>query len=190
MNDDSQNKAYFEYLKTRSRITKLYRKWYLYPKLKRYFFDTVLDVGCGIGDFLGAYPDTVGIDINPYAVAHCNHSGHEAYITNGEMFPFNDETFSGLIMDNVLEHISHPEKLFNECRRVLTQRGIMIIGVPGKKGYHVDPTHKVFYSADDLKKSVFQFGFMHIHTMHVPIQSSLLSQLIKQYCIYGVFRKE
>ena len=187
---DTQAKAYCEYLKTRSRVSKFYRRWYLYPLLGRHLSGKTLDVGCGIGDFLAVDPrNRCGVDINPYLVDYCRQIGLDAYVIDGVTLPFDDAFFSGLVMSNVLEHLSQPEPLLAECRRVLPQGGTMIIGVPGKKGYTTDPTHEIYYDEPYLRKRVSQFGFSHVQTLYSPFRFSLLTLVMKQYAIYGVFKK-
>ncbi len=61
--------AYLAYLKNCSKLGLLYRRHWLYPRLCCYLRGRVLDVGCGIGDFVAFRPETVGVDINPVTVA-------------------------------------------------------------------------------------------------------------------------
>ena len=56
---------YFNYLRGRSRLGLLYRKYWLYPRLNKYLYGDVLDVGCGVGDLLSFRPSTIGVDVNP-----------------------------------------------------------------------------------------------------------------------------
>lgn len=62
------NQQYFQYLKSRSFLGNIYRKYYLYPKLGRYLKCWLLDIGCGIGDILVFRSNSVGVDINPLDV--------------------------------------------------------------------------------------------------------------------------
>ena len=55
---------YYEYLKKRSIIGLLYRKYILYPSICKHLNGHVLDIGCGIGDFLKFRANTVGIEIS------------------------------------------------------------------------------------------------------------------------------
>jgi SAM-dependent methyltransferase len=187
MND----KSYFNYLLKRSQLSNIYRKFILYPRLAAQLSGKVLDVGCGIGDFLKFRRNTIGIDINEFNVSHCNQIGLEAYkITDGK-YPFNDKTFDGAILDNVLEHLSDPTVTINEISRVLTEGGTLIIGVPGIKGYTMDDDHKMFYTEDQLEGLLLKHNFSLVKYIYGPlmIKSAMLSKSISQYCIYGVFKK-
>ena len=63
----------------------------------------VLDVGCGLGSYLKSRKNVIGIDVNPVYIDYCNSIGQKAYLFKNN-FPFEDEEFDSVIMDNVLEH--------------------------------------------------------------------------------------
>lgn len=183
---------YHEYLLSRSQLSKFYRNNILYPALARQLHGKVLDIGCGIGDFLLFRKNTVGVDINSYNVAYCNKIGLEAYPIENGKYNFPDSTFDGAILDNVLEHLTDPSPTINEVKRIVKKGGHFIIGVPGKKGYTMDDDHKKFYEEKDLEKLLHGFGFAIVKYVYGPvfIKSDLLSSSLSQYCIYAVFRKE
>ena len=47
----------------------------------------------------------------------------------GEEIPFDDATFSLVIIDNVLDHVRHPEKVLDEIYRVLMDGGFLYLTV-------------------------------------------------------------
>lgn len=181
---------YFDYLAKRSTKAWLYRKYWLYPKLCRHLSGTVLDVGCGIGDLLAFRQDTVGTDINPRAVDWCRANGHCAELMTPDLIPFGDATFDGVVIDNVLEHIAAPEALLDEVRRVTRAEGRVLIGVPGRRGYASDPDHKVFYDATALVAVMGSAGFGLQLLLPMPFKSDWLDTHMRQYCLYGVFRRD
>ena len=184
-------KDYFNYLKGRSALANIYRKHVLYPALSREFKGKVLDVGCGIGDFLSFRPNTVGVDINRYNVEYCLSQGLEAKSIDNGKYPYDDGSFDGVVLDNVLEHLSDPAPTLREIGRVLKTGGIFIVGVPGKKGYTMDDDHKYFYEEPQLKDLLSKFSFANKKFIYGPlfVKSDLLSKSLSQYCIYGVFTK-
>lgn len=184
-------KEYFNYLKGRSVLADMYRKKLLYPALSKQFSGKVLDVGCGIGDFLSFRENTVGVDINKYNVEYCRERKLEAFLIENGAYPFQDKSFSGAILDNVLEHLQDPAPTILEVDRILEHGGIFIIGVPGKKGYTMDDDHKHFYNEKDLESLMNRYNFSLLKFIYGPafIKSDLLSRTLSQYCIYGVFRK-
>jgi SAM-dependent methyltransferase len=179
---------YFKYLKTRSRVGHAYRQFFLYPKLVRHLHGKVLDIGCGIGDMLGFRPGTVGTDVNPKTVEYCKSQGFEACLMDFDVLPFDDKSFDSILLDNVLEHLQDPRPLLNEALRVLRKNGVLLIGVPGIRGWASDSDHKVFYDEEALVKCLDQAGFSRKNIFHTPVaRSEWLSRRLRQYCIYGVF---
>jgi SAM-dependent methyltransferase len=181
---------YFEYLSHRSWLGALYRRTWLYPRLSRRLVGRALDLGCGIGDMLVYRSNTVGVDINPRTVAFCKTRGAEAYEMRPNELPFRPAEFDSVLMDNVLEHLIEPRPLLAEVHRVLSERGRLLIGVPGIKGWASDPDHKVRYDDTSLPEAVVRLGFRHLETFHTPLwQSSWLDRHVRQYCIYAVFAR-
>lgn len=184
----TSNDEYFEYLQRRSRLGAIYRKYWLYPRLSRRLTGRALDVGCGIGDMLAYRTNTVGVDINPHTVAFCKVRGTEAHLMTSNILPFNAMEFSSVLMDNVLEHLVEPAPLLAEIRRVLSTKGRLLVGVPGRKGWDSDPDHKVQYDEISLVASIEPLGFSHLETFHTPLfQSDWLDRNARQYCIYALF---
>lgn len=180
---------YFGYLKGRSWTGLLYRRYWLYPTLTRYLTGKVLDVGCGIGDYLRFRPGTMGVDINPAAVDWCQSQGLNVQLMQPDRLPFPNLNFEGVVLDNVLEHISTPEPLLAEVSRVLAPGGCLVVGVPGRKGYASDPDHKVYYDKERLTRVLRENNFEPQRLFHMPINADFLETRMRQYCLYGVFSR-
>lgn len=176
-------------LRGRSQLCWLYRRYYLYPWLCRHLRGRVLDVGCGVGDMLACRANTVGVDINPRAVAWCRRRGLDARPMEPDRLPFADGDFDGVVLDNVLEHLARPQALLAEIRRVLPVGGRFVVGVPGRRGYASDDDHKVFYSEPALRETVQAAGFSDGKVLHAPVRSAWLDRHMRQYCLYGVFER-
>lgn len=180
---------YAHYLRNRSWLGNLYRKYWLYPQLSKCLKGHTLDVGCGIGDMLSFRPNTVGVDINPHNVAFCKELGHVVNVMMPDLLPFEEKSFESVLLDNVLEHISEPTPLLAEIRRVLKPEGVVLIGVPGVLGQASDPDHKYFYDEAALSLKAKNSGFKVIKTFHMPLGRSLfLGSYLRQYCIYSVWQ--
>ena len=180
---------YFSYLQQRSSLGYLYRSYRLYPRINSYLCGNVLDIGCGIGDFLKYRAETVGVDVNPETVKYCQQQKLDARVMEIDQLPFESSVFDGVMMDNVLEHIEEPEPILKEVRRVLVEGGKFVVGVPGSKGYASDPDHKIFYSKEKLIITLSKAGFVEVGIVGMPLDFDWLDDKISQYCLYGVFRK-
>lgn len=185
----TDQEAYFQYLKQRSKLGGLYRKYWLYPKVGRRLEGKTLDVGCGIGDMLTFRPQTVGVDVSDKTVAYCRERGLDARKMEPDVLPFANGEFETVLLDNVLEHIVDPSPLLAEVKRVLVPAGRFVVGVPGLRGWHSDPDHKVHYDESSLASTVSQAGFDHVETFYTPLwRSAVLDRKLRQYCVYGTFQ--
>ena len=183
-------KFYFKYLSQRSFLGKIYRNFILFPRLNKYLKGKTLDIGCGIGDMLSYRPNTIGLDINPLNVNYCKKEKLEVFLMKNGCIPFEDRSFDSVLLDNVLEHISKPTLLFNEIKRVLKPGGIILIGVPGIRGFKSDADHKIFYDEMKLKNLARKFNFSVNYLFYTPLfRSIFLSKRLKQYCIYTQWKK-
>ena len=184
------HKDYFNHLSKRSRLGLIYRINILYPKLIKYLDGRVLDIGCGLGDFLEFRPQTVGIDINPLLIEYCKKKNLDVYQMEYDKIPFEDNTFDSILLDNVLEHINNPKMLLIEIYRSLMSKGKLLIGVPGKKGFKRDSDHKKFYDKNSLINLVEGFGYKYKTHFYTPINMNLFSNMISQHCLYCQFERK
>jgi len=184
-----EKKEYFEYLEKRSTLGALYRHWLLYPKLCSLLQGKILDYGCGIGDFLRHENNSIGVDINQYNIDYCNSQGLNAKLIEPNIIPFKNNSFTSVIMDNVIEHISpnNVDDVLYEILRVLKPKGKFLIGIPGIKGYKSDDDHKCFYSEQDLINLLEAHNCKNIKSIHAPIPALWLQNYLSQYCIYVLF---
>jgi ubiquinone/menaquinone biosynthesis C-methylase UbiE len=93
----------------------------------------ILDAGCGTGLNLRALPvGSVGLDINPRNIDVLNQRlpQHEAVLGDIEDMPFEDETFTGVLCTEVLEHVPDPHTALKQIWRVLKPGGILVGTVP------------------------------------------------------------
>lgn len=188
MNDEVGFEQYHQYLLGRSNLGYLYRRFVLYPALSRRLKGRTLDIGCGIGDMLLFRPDTIGVDVNPMNVRYCADAGLPAHLMEPDILPFEEKEFDSAILDNVLEHIADPGPLLKQTARVLRPGGVLICGVPGRKGYASDPDHKIFYSDVTLSDLLEDFGFELTETLYMPLKGKWFEAIIRQYCVYCIAR--
>lgn len=141
----------------------------------------VLDVGCGLNDFLCTLKELrgirgVGVDFKPEIAAWVRaqrampvHAG----TLHSARFP--DASFDLVTMNEYLEHEPAPRDVLGEVRRVITPGGQLVIEIPyvrglparmfGARWSQVDvPRHLVYFDEDTLSAVLRRTGFRLVHT--------------------------
>jgi len=175
---------YFKYLKNRSYVSLLLRRLFFLENIKKEFdnIGKVLDVGCGIGEFLSSYKNKlcIGIDINPYCVKFCRENGLDVRKASTYKLPFMDEEFDGVLCSHILEHLDKPIKAFQEMNRVLKHEGKIIIVVPCGEGFKSDVNHVKFWDSSNMEHALRFNGFIPIKRFCQPINNfSLFFGMLK-----------
>jgi SAM-dependent methyltransferase len=86
----------------------------------------VLDIGCGLGQFLSA--SDIGIDADLFALRN---SGKPVVQGNvAEALPFRDNTFDGVLAKDIIEHIDQPQVVLTEACRVSRKGARLILTTP------------------------------------------------------------
>lgn len=186
----SNHKDYYDHLLKTSVLGDIYRKYLLFPYLSKNLKGQCLDIGCGLGKFIEFRKNTHGSDINKVVINNLRKKGLEIFLIENDILPVKDKSYDSLLMDNVLEHIHNPQKLLFECKRVLKDNGIFLIGVPGKKGFDSEDDHKVFYNRENLEFLMLKFDFQLIKVDYKPIKFNFLDSILRQYCMYCLFKKK
>ena len=94
----------------------------------------ILDVGCGNGYQMAPLTRTnivYGLDISEANIEKALSKGIKARLHDVEQrFPFEDDFFDVVVCSEILEHLFSPEKVLEECYRVLKSSGTLIVTVP------------------------------------------------------------
>lgn len=116
-----------------------------------------LEIGAGAGAFQDMVPNYVGVDISeevrrffhkPFVVASANE------------LPFADNSFDAVWSIETLEHIPNPERALTEMRRVLRNRGYLLLSPAwycrpwAAKGYAVRPWADFDWRGKIIKLSI------------------------------------
>lgn len=157
-----------------------------YPNLHRkraHFFKSVsnipeqssiLDVGCGNGDFLYALQETfnfatlMGIDPSKRAVLNCTDRGLN--VTNGFLHETNysDFKFDAISLISVLEHVYEPLKMLKSCYSNLNDNGLLFIEVPNTLKPEISLSgffnleHVLHFTPTSLKQMLVSEGFPYL----------------------------
>jgi len=151
----------------------------------------ILDIGCGNGIFLSMMKqngwDTYGLEVSEACVIEANKAGINVLMGKLEESNFHNKQFDVIVANQVLEHVYDPVNFLIECRRILKDDGILILGVPNFESYDAKlfkehwtalqvPTHLYHFTHDTinnlLKKTGFNSNFKY---------QSILMQYNKQY---------
>lgn len=114
----------------------------------------VLDLGCGVGHSyeLLAPRETVGVDIEPAALAS---QQRETHVADMRRLPFANGSFDSVLSVHSLEHVPDPERALAEAGRVLTEGGTAVFVTPNRLTFGmpdeiIDPYHFVEFDPDQL----------------------------------------
>jgi SAM-dependent methyltransferase len=116
----------------------------------------ILDLGCGVGHsyHLLAPRETVGVDIDPEALAG---QERETHVADMRQLPVPDHDFDGVLSVQSIEHVPDPERVLTEVHRVLQPDGTAVFVTPNRLTFAradeiIDPYHFVEYSAEELRR--------------------------------------
>ena len=76
---------------------------------------------------------------------------HIQIVTLGSELPFDDNSLSLIIAQEVLEHIADPWTTVNEAHRVLAPSGVFYVQVPFQIGYHPGPSDYWRFTKEGLR---------------------------------------
>jgi len=102
----------------------------------------ILDLGCGTRKRPGA----IGLDINPQCNADIIHD------LSRFPYPFEDNSFSEVYVDNVLEHLDDVIRTMEELHRICLDGALVKVIVPYFRSHwaFIDPTHRRYFTVDSF----------------------------------------
>ncbi|QDD14145.1 methyltransferase domain-containing protein [Candidatus Methylopumilus rimovensis] len=102
----------------------------------------ILDLGCGKKKRKGA----IGVDFSD------KHEADVIHNLNVFPYPFGDEVFDEVYLDNVLEHLDDPIRVMEEVNRICKKKAIIKVIVPYFRSIwaFIDPTHKNFFTVNSF----------------------------------------
>ncbi len=128
-------------------------------------FTKILDIGCGVGSFLDAVSpfgfEQYGLEASEYGLKRCKEKGFNVqafFLEENTRLPFKDNTFSLVVMNQVIEHVEKPVGQYSikEIIRVLEPGGVAIIKSPSAycKIWRTDPHHVYCWKPDELENEI------------------------------------
>ncbi|HCR52229.1 TPA: hypothetical protein DIV48_01105 [Candidatus Kaiserbacteria bacterium] len=112
--------------------------------------------------------------------------------------PYGNRHFDTVLLCNVLEHVYDHQFLLKEIRRVLASHGTLLGFVPFWTGYHPDPHDYFRYTAEALRRALFDAGFTNVDIRSVgrgPLLANFNTIVLSlprfarplAYCVYATF---
>jgi len=100
--------------------------------------DRVLEVGCGAGGMSKAIrfyrPDLkiIALDVSQAAITHAqkDSQGVKFLVATANELPFKKDSFSAVVLFDVLEHLPDPPLVLTEVSRILKPGGLLHLFVP------------------------------------------------------------
>ncbi|NNF85326.1 MAG: class I SAM-dependent methyltransferase [Winogradskyella sp.] len=157
---------------------------------------TVLDIGCGTGDFLNEALhngwQVIGIEPNPKARELANAKTKNSVYDNSQLSKLNNKRFDIITMWHVLEHVVDYNDHFNIAYRLLKDNGYFILALPNFKsldaehygefwaGYDV-PRHLWHFSKDAIIKISEEHQFRVEQILPLRFDAYYVSMLSEKY---------
>jgi 2-polyprenyl-3-methyl-5-hydroxy-6-metoxy-1,4-benzoquinol methylase len=105
---------------------------------------TLLDVGCGNGEFLHTMKqlgwNVQGLDVDEKAAETARRNNINVRIGTLDKSGFSSNMFDAIVLSHVIEHVYDPISLLRECKRILKPGGKIFILTPNSKSL----CHKLF----------------------------------------------
>lgn len=156
----------------------------------------VLEVGCGAGTDLARFAKggalVSGVDLSSAAIALARQNFEQRRLqgdlqeADGEALPFADGTFDLVYAHGVVQYTANPERLVEECRRVLRPGGEAVFQVYNRISWlnalsklmnvpleHEDAPVLLKYSAGEFRALLKGFRDVRIVEERFPVKSRL-----------------
>lgn len=188
---------YTRYQSERSAFRKFVRRAYL-RRAARQLTGKTLDFGCGVGELLNYLPaGSKGVEYNRATVAHCRAKGLDVQFYDGTADDWAlslldaSEGLQSMVISHVLEHLDDPQGVLGCLLDSAARLGIdrVLVIVPGRAGFRIDPTHRVFVNEAMLRDAIrspwrvskaFRFPFNIERVGHVFVYNELHVLLERQ----------
>lgn len=122
---------------------------------------TLLDVGCGTGDFLENAKfegwEITGIEPNEKARNIANTKTNRAVYDISTMTNLPKAGFNVITLWHVLEHIPKPKEHIKLLKELLSEKGRLVIAVPNHKSFDAQ-YYKNFWAAYDVPRHLWHFS--------------------------------
>jgi 2-polyprenyl-3-methyl-5-hydroxy-6-metoxy-1,4-benzoquinol methylase len=157
---------------------------------------TILDYGCGTGEFLFATKksgwETKGIEPNNEAKNFAINNYLLEVFSPADINNFPEESFDVITLWHVLEHVHKLNETIEILKKILNQHGRIIIAVPNSNAYESNiynenwaaydlPRHLYHFSSDSLTRLFQKHQMKLINTLSMPLDAFYVAMLSEKY---------
>ncbi|MEM6685186.1 MAG: class I SAM-dependent methyltransferase, partial [Bacteroidota bacterium] len=129
---------------------------------------TILDLGCGTGDFLAMAKkrnwNIVGIEPDKNARTIATQKTGTEIQDNDWLFQFEANSFDAITMWHVLEHVPNLEEYIQTLKKIIKPNGSIFVAVTNFKS-HDATSYKEFWAAYDVPRHLWHFSQKSIQTL-------------------------
>ncbi len=124
----------------------------------------VLDIGCGIGTYVEKFralqAQSYGVDIDLERVTRGNHEKGLATLalSVSEALPFGEQQFDGVLLHEVIEHVTDDRETIHEAQRVTKPGGVVIVFAPNR--LYPFETHGAYFGKKYVFGNIPFIGYM------------------------------
>ncbi|HEY2544759.1 MAG TPA: class I SAM-dependent methyltransferase [Candidatus Acidoferrum sp.] len=131
----------------------------------------VLDLGCAKGAYLRQFSQgSIGVDVSNPNLERCEELGLQVVAADLNCpLLFSSGSFPVIFCSHVLEHVDAPIALLRECRRILPEQGLLLLGLPietslvnrirGQRYFYHHPGHLYSFSLENIDVLLKKTGF-------------------------------
>lgn len=113
---------------------------------------SLLDIGCGQGEFLKSLPDHIfiktGLEINPTAVKLASAKGLKIVAGDINSLKLDNQKFDCITLWHVLEHLPHPSDTIKKLYRILNPQGVLLLATPNSDSVGFKYGQKYYFHLD------------------------------------------
>ena len=134
---------------------------YLRQWLHMHARGSVLDVGCAGGAAAAQLaPECAYVGVDFPATANDLYATRPQIFADGAWLPFTDDSFDTVLLLEVLEHVTEPERVLSEAARVLKPGGRMLFSMPFLYPVHDAPHDYRRYTEYGLRHAFERAGLL------------------------------
>ncbi|MBA3758518.1 class I SAM-dependent methyltransferase [Candidatus Saccharibacteria bacterium] len=191
-NDKNYHKTRFKFDPGRLKVWRAITK-YLQPYVG--INKTVLDLGCGYGDFINQIhaKKKYGLDLGPDVKDYINKDVNFINKASTSLEDITANTLDTVFSSNLFEHLDRTDidKTMKGIKRSMQDGGTLILIGPNfryaYKSYFDDYTHKTIFTHVSLADLMQEYGFKPVKVMPKFLPLTLKSRLPKSYYLTKLY---